>query len=45
MRETLQNHSPRVETEGGGVVNMTSASYRHAAPCAPWPWVDHDDGT
>ena len=24
---------------------IPSASYRHAAPCAPWPWVDLDDST
>jgi len=26
-----------------GVGYIPSASYRHEAPYAPWPWVDLDD--
>lgn len=40
-----QNQSSLVDIMDTDGMNVPSPSFRHAAPCAPWPWVDIDDGT
>ncbi|KAF5350703.1 hypothetical protein D9756_008753 [Leucocoprinus leucothites] len=44
MTDPITAGVPLARIEDSRGATMSSPSFRHAAPSAPWPWIDIDDG-